>query len=200
MTVTGAHIRHWLATCDVCGMATNELEQTGLCPHEPHGREYDLYGFDVDGTLIQSYMDDPSPSTAFPHVHVLPGRVERLRHLLSIGAKIAFITNQAGVAFGYQTVDETRNKLREVRRQLVPSSACVSMHIAFGHPESNDPQYKALAAIHRRKPHPEMLLEAMGGWSVAPHRTVYVGDLSTDRQFAANAGVAYIDAEDFFHE
>jgi phosphoglycolate phosphatase len=39
------------------------------------------------------------------------------------------------------------------------------------------------------KPHPQMLLELMGEFGVAPERTLMIGDTTHDLQLAANAGV-----------
>lgn len=157
----------------------------------------ELYAFDVDGTLVASYMDAPEPSAAFRYVEVLPGRRKRLQEILASGARIALITNQAGVAFGYQTLEETRDKLHRVQ-QALSLDRRTSMHIAFGHPKSTDPRWNTETQIQRRKPHPEMLLEAMAGWRVRPDKTIYVGDMDSDREFARNAGVHYLDADEFF--
>ena len=42
------------------------------------------------------------------------------------------------------------------------------------------------------KPHPQMLLELMGEFGVAPERTLMIGDTTHDLQLAANAGTASI--------
>jgi phosphoglycolate phosphatase len=42
------------------------------------------------------------------------------------------------------------------------------------------------------KPHPQMLLELMAEFGVAPERTLMIGDTTHDLQLAANAGTASI--------
>ena len=58
-----------------------------------------LFLFDLDSTLISSYMD--APGRAYQSWHVLPGRVERLATLRAAGHTVGIVTNQAGVAFGF---------------------------------------------------------------------------------------------------
>ena len=66
--------------------------------------------FDLDGTLIESYMD--RPDKAFAPVVLLPGVAERWAYLRSeTGNNLAIITNQAGVAYGYNSKDDVRRKL-----------------------------------------------------------------------------------------
>lgn len=186
------------ATCDICGVASDQLEHTNRCPSEPHGRLYDLYAFDIDGTLIEGYMDAGVAWRAFSEVTPLPGRIEKLAHLLDCGAAVALVTNQAGVAFAYQSVEETRDKLIRVVHALGLSGRRVSMHIAFGHARSPDPQWATPEQIRRRKPNPEMLLEAIAGWSAPFDRTLFVGDMDSDHETAHNAGVAFAWSKDFF--
>ena len=50
------------------------------------------------------------------------------------------------------------------------------------------------------KPHPRMLLELMEEFSVAPERTLMIGDTTHDLQLAANAGVASIGVSYGAHE
>ena len=58
-----------------------------------------IFLFDLDGTLISSYMD--APGRAYRSWHVLPGRVELLAALRAAGHTVGIVTNQAGVAFGF---------------------------------------------------------------------------------------------------
>ncbi len=53
--------------------------------------EYDMTIFDVDGTLIEGYMDRADKDFAI--VKVLPGRRGKLDELLASGVKVAIATN-----------------------------------------------------------------------------------------------------------
>ena len=52
--------------------------------------------FDLDGTLISSYME--APDRRYDAREVLPGRREKLARLLIEGHRVGIATNQAGVA------------------------------------------------------------------------------------------------------
>jgi D-glycero-D-manno-heptose 1,7-bisphosphate phosphatase len=105
-----------------------------------------LYMFDLDGTLISSYMD--TESRDINDWHVLPGRKEALLDIKRSGARVAIITNQAGVAFGHTAEVEVIEKFSQVLYQLGFSGLYETMddagkpmdqslHVLFGHGEDN---------------------------------------------------------------
>lgn len=155
--------------------------------------------FDLDGTLIEAYMDDPEKR--FERVVWLPGRLERLRALTDAGGSFGIVTNQAGVAFGYVTDQQVSDKLRRVHADLIENESIPVMIVAcLTHPEATIARYKK--ADPRRKPNPGMLREVMEaadpvyagqGWD-----TLMVGDRQEDLMAAAGAGVPYQEAEAFF--
>ena len=49
-----------------------------------------------------------------------------------------------------------------------------------------------------RKPKPGMLNDIMHFWQVDPTKTLFVGDMETDKQTAENAGCNFMWAKDFF--
>jgi D-glycero-D-manno-heptose 1,7-bisphosphate phosphatase len=176
-----------------------------------------LYMFDLDGTLISSYMD--TESRDIDDWHVLPGRAEAIQELKDEGHALAIITNQAGVAFGYATEEQVQAKIVQALAALgfdedeiqfqsradgpdTPESVFhrISVHVCYGHPKSRDSRYSG-AEAERRKPSPTMLLEAIGepppGFSVAEYAG-FVGDMESDEQAARAAGVRYLDANEFF--
>jgi D-glycero-D-manno-heptose 1,7-bisphosphate phosphatase len=180
------------------------------------------YMFDLDGTLISSYMD--TESRDIDDWHVLPGRAEAIQELKDEGHALAIITNQAGVAFGYATEEQVQAKIVQALAALgfdedeiqfqshaggpdTPESVFhrISVHVCYGHPESRDPRYNG-AEAERRKPSPAMLLEAIGEspFGTPPSGTppseyaVFVGDMESDEQAARAAGVRYLDANEFF--
>jgi D-glycero-D-manno-heptose 1,7-bisphosphate phosphatase len=156
-----------------------------------------LYMFDIDRTLIRSFLREGGDRSIFDLVEVLPGRREKLAALADEGARFALVTNQGGVAFGYQTTRQVFDKLGVIVAAfnafyLRP----VSVHYCFTHPKATVEAYKVDSA--RRKPGPAMLLEALEAHDVNGLASVFVGDMDTDQQAAEAAGVRYVDAAEFF--
>jgi D-glycero-D-manno-heptose 1,7-bisphosphate phosphatase len=153
-----------------------------------------LYLFDMDGTLITSFMTDP-----LKRYHVwetLPGRAEGIRSLLGAGDSIAIVTNQAGVAFYKNTVADAERKFREVKVAVgLPEDTPV--YVCYHHPSGRGKWREAKGAA-RRKPSGLMITEAMRDHGVAAEDTHYVGDMEVDEQAAAAAGVKFSWADEFF--
>jgi histidinol phosphatase-like enzyme len=146
--------------------------------------------------------DAPCPDCVarYDTVELLPGRAGALWRLTEDPvARFALVTNQAGVAFGYQTMAQVGEKLARV------ALACeffyarpFSIHIAVGHPKAKIIEYRDPLLVARRKPAPTMLEEAIARHGVTADGTVFVGDMDSDRECAAAAGVEYVDASEFF--
>jgi histidinol phosphatase-like enzyme len=75
-----------------------------------------LYCFDLDGTLVSSYME--TESRDINEWSLLPGRAEVIAGLLRKGLRIAIVSNQAGVAFNYVTEERVIQKFIDVREAL----------------------------------------------------------------------------------
>jgi D-glycero-D-manno-heptose 1,7-bisphosphate phosphatase len=152
--------------------------------------------FDLDGTLITSYMD--LPDREYHTWEPLPGRRERLAELLAAGHQLGIATNQAGVAFGHVSEDEVHARLREVLRALdlpadTPVQAC------FGHPNARLTRYRRAEQTRCRKPDGHMLREIMRAYpAAAAEGVIYVGDRPDDEGAARDAGVHFAPAEPFF--
>jgi D-glycero-D-manno-heptose 1,7-bisphosphate phosphatase len=157
--------------------------------------EHELYIFDVDGTLIRSFLREGAPREEYDRVEALPGRVEKLHELHLGGAKLALATNQGGVAFGYQTEEQVARKLAAV---LALFEVPMTLHVAYGHPKATVTEYRKREHVRRRKPSCVMLVDAMFVAGVPPARAMFVGDHDTDEEAARRAGCAYRDAEEFF--
>ena len=167
--------------------------------------DYDLFLFDLDGTLISSYMDNPETVEKDYHKwDVLPGRKITLDALRKQDKRIAVVTNQGGLAFGYNTIHDWVTKQIRVCREL--ELGLGDFFTCFGHPKGTvkrcDPPNHNLFLKEwdhtRRKPSGRMIQEAMDSVLVPKERTVMVGDMETDRLAAMGAGVDYIDAKEFF--
>lgn len=179
----------------------------------------ELVMFDLDGTLISSYMQ--SVDRDFHSWEVLPGRLEVLKLLRSYGIAVSLITNQAGVAFGHVTEQDVVQKLGAVAEALdfahldiydggepssygVPKAApgLLTAHVAYEHPQARLEAYREdpdAIASNRRKPSGVMIQEALNVHSENAIRAVYVGDRPEDEIAARNAGVRFVWAEKFFN-
>lgn len=157
-----------------------------------------LYLFDLDGTLISGYMDNPDRD--YHTWQVLPGRSEKLIQLAVAGHDIAIVTNQGGVAFGFIDEQTAWMKIYEAARRcgLPPDTirtyAC--FHDPRGKPPYNDPKESA-----RRKPSGRMIQEAMYDANIFnPAEVLFVGDRPEDESAAKDARVPFQWADLFFKE
>lgn len=157
--------------------------------------DYDLFLFDLDGTLITSYMETLGKEY---HVwYILPGRLEALKFLKESGKEIAVVTNQAGLAYGYvEEADWYRKAMKVGSIVGLPWESL--FYVCFGHPNGTVKGVTYQWDDTRRKPSGVMLLEAMADARIAKARTCMVGDMRTDEEAAQAAGVDYFDVKDFF--
>lgn len=155
-----------------------------------------LYLFDLDGTLITSYMDNADRD--YHHWSILPHRVEVLAKLLVEGHQLGIVTNQAGVAFGHIQEREVTERLSRVFIALgLPQDTPVQA--SFGHAKSHKPAYRTPEMLLRRKPSGQMIREHMMHYpAAAAEGVLYVGDRPEDQAAAEDAGVAFQWEHDFF--
>lgn len=168
-----------------------------------------LYLFDMDGTLISSYMDNPDRNY---HVwQLLPGRAGRIQQLIAAGHQIGIVSNQGGVAFGLISEQDVVQKLGQVAAQLGFASFWLHdggqpMRAGWDSPALdcfvcyNDPRSKRAAYqdASRRKPSGAMLREAMAAYGVSAADTHFIGDRPEDDAAARDAGADFSWAKDFF--
>jgi FMN phosphatase YigB (HAD superfamily) len=172
----------------------------------PSDTIHDIYGFDFDGTLVETWTATP-----------LPGVREALQSLPA-GARTFIATNQAGPVYRamlgdakYPTVADVVGRLQAGLAALdwCPDYLLVAIHPGrYGDDweRARVPIYeelvRALDALpcrcvasgmdRWRKPEPGMLQLAqtlLGGGEL-----VYVGDMETDRRAAEAAGARYLNA------
>jgi D-glycero-D-manno-heptose 1,7-bisphosphate phosphatase len=158
-----------------------------------------LVMMDVDDTLIVSFMrrGKGGADPVYDLVEVLPGRVEKIRELAIDDHSFALITNQGGVAMGYQNETQVAAKLVRVVDAFDGfHGQPYSVHVCYTHPKATVLKYQADSPL--RKPGPGMLLKAMEAHGCDRSEAVFVGDMPTDELAAQAAGVKYVDAEEFF--
>jgi D-glycero-D-manno-heptose 1,7-bisphosphate phosphatase len=130
--------------------------------------------FDRDGTLIRDahYLSDPAKVEMFPDVP------EALKRLKEAGFRIVIITNQSGIARGYFTEKE----YDAVQARVLDLTGPGVIDAAYMCPDFGP----------RRKPSPEMILEAVRDLNLDPGRSYMVGDKAVDVQCGRNAGTKTI--------
>jgi histidinol-phosphate phosphatase family protein len=147
---------------------------------------------DRDGTLNSSLGDRP-PNRP-DEVELLPGVARKLHRLASMGWRSVIVSNQGGIAFGYQT-----HRQAWATHQAVLDALPVRIEASYlcpHHPKGTE----ALYAVDcpNRKPAPGALLEAMARFQAEPQDCLFVGDRDSDYGAAAAAGITFAWAKDFF--
>lgn len=176
-----------------------------------------LYLFDLDGTLISGYMDNPDRN--FHAWQLLAGRQEMISRLVAEGHQIGIVTNQAGVAYGFVSEDDVKNKFRLVGAQL----GFATIEICDGGERGAHWLTDCAAPITpralpiyvcydkagpRRKPSGAMIGEAIRDEMIDYYNheteefedvpTLFIGDRPEDAGAARDAGVRFAWAEEFF--
>lgn len=159
--------------------------------------------FDLDGTLVSSYLDNPDKD--YGRWSLLPNRREKIARLRLSGNVCCVVTNQGGVAFGFVTEDEARTKIATAMvaaRFYFGDAADVEgkplLYVCF-HDTRGKPPYNDPAQASRRKPSGAMIREAMAEHpQAAALGVLMVGDREEDQQAAQDAGVPFQWAHIFF--
>jgi histidinol-phosphate phosphatase family protein len=147
---------------------------------------------DRDGTLNRSLGARPPSRPG--EVELLEGVSPKLHHYAAMGWRIVIVTNQGGVAFGYQTESQAR-----ATHQAVLDALPVEIDASYlcpHHPEGTIPRYAIVCP--NRKPAPGAILDALTRFQARPQDCLFVGDQESDRQAAEAAAVPFAWAEDFF--
>ncbi|MEK6223137.1 MAG: HAD-IIIA family hydrolase [Chloroflexota bacterium] len=160
--------------------------------------------FDIDGTLteIEAELRAKNPKHTTPNKRgeqvPIAGVPEKLAQLQADGIMIALATNRGGVAWGYNTLAEAHDLALEAAELCgIPD---VPIYVCPYHAKARGKRVNREYAREDecRKPNPGMLNMAMGMAKVIPAETIFVGDRDSDEEAAANAGVRFVWAEEFF--
>jgi histidinol-phosphate phosphatase family protein len=151
-----------------------------------------LYIFDADGTLRWSRPPGRRYPLASTEWQLMPGVAERLatipfsRH----GPWLAIASNQNGVARGELSEAQARQLIMDMLEAalgVVPEGTRIELCIC-----AED------AGCACRKPAPGLLLRLLDHFGVGPAEALFVGDLDSDAEAAARAGIGFIPADAFF--
>jgi histidinol-phosphate phosphatase family protein len=147
---------------------------------------------DRDGTLNRSV--DHRPPNRPEEIELLPGVAEKVHRYASMGWRIIIVTNQGGVAFGYQSEAQAQATQKAVldALPLVVDESYLCPH----HPDGTVPRYAV--ACPNRKPAPGAIHQALDRFQARPQDCLFVGDQDSDRLAAEAAGVPFRWAWEFF--
>jgi D-glycero-D-manno-heptose 1,7-bisphosphate phosphatase len=140
--------------------------------------------FDRDGVLNhdQGYLYRP---TDFEWI---PGAVEAVRHLNSLGFLVFVVTNQSGVARGYYSEDDVDGLHAWMNAELAKFGAHIDAFYYCPHlPDGTVQEYRRDCRC--RKPLPGLILQAFDEWEIDKERAFLVGDRLSDVQAAEAAGI-----------
>jgi len=147
---------------------------------------------DRDGTLNRTF--DQHPPNHPSEVELLPGVGFKVHHYASMGWRLVIVTNQGGVAFGYQSEAQAQAVHRAVLAAL-PVEIDAS-YLCPHHPKGTIPQYAITCP--NRKPAPGAVIDALTRFEAKPGDCLFVGDMETDLLAARAASVPFAWAGDFF--
>lgn len=150
---------------------------------------------DLDGTVRETTTGRVHPM--YPWDQVLkPGVAERIAEYRALGYLVVGVTNQGGVGLGYLKERDVEKINRHLMDELAPGLFDLILFSPY-HPKGKNPRRAATESW--RKPNPGMAFEARDRLDIDLGRSVMVGDMTTDRQFAKNAGIPEFHwASDFF--
>jgi len=133
---------------------------------------------DRDGTLMEeaNYCRHPDD------VRVIAGVPEALRELKRAGFRLVIVTNQSGIGRGYYTVAD----YEAVQARLLELLGGGLIDATYFCPESPE------ALSPRRKPSPEMVLEAARALGLDLAQSWFIGDKAIDVQCGHAAGTRAI--------
>ncbi len=150
---------------------------------------------DLDGTVRETKSGRVHPIRPWDQV-LRPGVIERLSELRARGYAVVGVTNQGGVAYGLLSEDDVQAINRRLTDELAPGLFDLVLYCPF-HERGHVRAYRQ--ASECRKPRPGMAFQARDQLGLDLARSVMVGDMETDREFARNAGIGtFYWADEFF--
>jgi len=154
----------------------------------PQGSEYNNFAviFDYDGTLRETLSGDVYPKTP-DDIRLMPGRKEKLQQLAKSGVLLLGVSNQGDIARGKLTLEQAKacfDRTNELLGVKIEYSFC--------------PHNPAPIQCYCRKPMPGLGVQLIERHKLDRSKTIYVGDMTTDKTFAARSLIKYIDQADYF--
>ncbi|MFH1637600.1 MAG: HAD-IIIA family hydrolase [Candidatus Woesearchaeota archaeon] len=141
---------------------------------------------DYDGTLRETKSGNVCPNSP-DDIRILPGRAETLNKYKKEGYLLLGVSNQAGIALGKLSREDAVACFERTNELLG-----IDIEYSFC-PHRNGP-----ISCYCRKPMPGMGAEFIEKHKLDMKKTIMVGDMKSDENFARRLGVRYADQKDFF--
>ena len=145
---------------------------------------YPAVFFDRDGVL----NSDKGYLYRAADLEWMPGAIEAVRHLNSLGFLVFVVTNQSGVARGYYSEADVAELHGWMNAEMVKSDAHIDKFYYCPHlPDGAVKEYRR--ACQCRKPLPGLIFQAFSEWDIDRGRSFLIGDKPSDVQAAEAAGI-----------
>ena len=142
---------------------------------------------DRDGTINKevTYLYRPED------LIILPGVPQAIKSLRDHGFRVIVVTNQAGIARGYYTVEQMHTLHQYLNEQLKKDGAWIDrFYYCPHHPEHGIGEYKQ--ACRCRKPGTGMFEMAQQEYNIDKSHSYMIGDKRIDVQAGLNFGICSI--------
>jgi D-glycero-D-manno-heptose 1,7-bisphosphate phosphatase len=153
---------------------------------------------DLDGTVRKGKDQLGYFVNTADQVEVFPEVPDLLMRYKTMGYRLIGISNQGGIALGYMDMETCMRAMMETNRQC--NNAFDKIAWCRHHPDASDPE---MARCWCRKPLPGLIIETayelarQTGEIYPPHMALVVGDMITDAECAANAGIDFMNASEW---
>ena len=141
---------------------------------------YDCIFLDRDGTI----NSDPNGYiSSLQNYNLFDFTIPALKRLSELGYKFCIITNQSGISRGFYSHEDVEKLHLWINKQLKKTiNTCIDQF--YYSDEMPNTKVKS-----RRKPSPNMILEAFRDHNLDPEQCFLIGDKKTDLQAAKNAKI-----------
>jgi HAD superfamily hydrolase (TIGR01662 family) len=164
----------------------SSVEKVGFKRQNPATWKNKAIIVDYDGTLRETKSGAKFPVDP-EDIKILPGRAKKLKEYQNQGYLLLGVSNQSGVAKGQLTRKQADACFERTNKLLgldIEVSYC---------PHSVPP-----ITCYCRKPGPGLGVEFILKHKLDPAQCIMVGDMTTDKTFAARCGFKFVDQEVFF--
>ncbi|MDG5788355.1 D-glycero-beta-D-manno-heptose 1,7-bisphosphate 7-phosphatase [Evansella sp. AB-P1] len=118
----------------------------------------------------------------------IPGAIDAIKLLNSLGYLVIIITNQSGIARGYYLESHVQALHQQINKDLQASQATIdAFYYCPHHPEAKVRFYRRNCDC--RKPMPGLILQGIEQFEIDKSRSFLIGDKESDVEAAKNAGI-----------
>ena len=162
-------------------------KDTEKLPDSPLKYSQPAIFMDADGTL----WPDKGPGSIFQDIDLV-GLASQIRNLCYVTSieRVFVVSNQTCVARGLCTLNELRERIREIEVSVRKLGVSFDFRYCVHHPNALDALYRVKCDC--RKPSPKIIMDISDKFSIDLRSSIFVGDRITDAQSASYAGVKHI--------